>query len=122
MSENTNVTLQVRKEQLDIAKKWIQTGEVKIYKETSVHDKTFTIPITREELVIEQKSLNKDITTDAIRILLNEDEIEFTKQNIALEDVSIYSHQIEDVKHIEATLKREEAKVDISGSPTVIYE
>ena len=38
---------------------------------------------------------------------------------VALEDVSIYKQQIEDIKHIEETLNREAAKVKISGSPKV---
>ena len=62
MTENQDVTVQIREEQLEIAKKMIQTDEVKIYRETSVQQKSFTIPITREELVIEKKTLQHPIT------------------------------------------------------------
>lgn len=120
-----NVTLQIKEEQLDLAKEWMQTGEAKIYKETFTQEKSFTVPVKYEELVIEKKDLtsstpeHKDGPTEVIRILLSEEQVEFTKQRVAIEDVSIYKQQIEDIKHIEETLKREEPKVRISGSPKV---
>ena len=120
MSENENITFKTREEQLSVVKKWIQTGEVKIYKETTVKQKNFTVPITREELVIEKKDLTLGLQAEPIRILLSEDQVEFTKHKVSLEDISIYSEQIEDIKHIEATLKHEEAKVNILGSLTSI--
>ena len=59
-NDNKNVTLQIKEEQLDIAKKWIQTEDVKIYREILIEEKSFTVPIKREELVIEKKSLTSD--------------------------------------------------------------
>ena len=110
-----NVTLQIKEEQLDLVKKWMQTGEVKIYKESFTEGKSFTVPVKREELVIEKKVLasatpeHKDVTTEVIRIVLSEEQVEFTKHRVALEDVSIYKQQIRDIKHIEETLRREES-------------
>ena len=120
-----NVVFQIKQEQLDIAKELIQTGEVKIYRESFTEEKSFTVPVKREELVIEKKTLasatpeNKDMPTEVIRILLSEEQVEFTKRRVALEDVSIYKQQVEDIKHIEELLKKEELKVEISGSPKV---
>ena len=120
-----DVTLQIKQEQLDIAKKWIQTGEVNIYRETFTEEKSFTVPVNREELVIEKKSIDigtsthEDMTKEVIRIPLNEEKIEFTKQRVDLEDVSIYKEQIQDIKHIEETLKCEEPRVKVSGSAKV---
>lgn len=126
---NNNVnstTLQIKKEQLDIAKKWIQTGNVKIHKETFTEEKNFTIPIVHEELVIEKETLSstdvqsKNSATKILHIPLSEEHVEFTKHKVALEDVSIYKQQVEGIKHIEKTLKREKAKIQVSGSPNVI--
>ncbi len=115
-------TFHIKKEQLDIAKEWMQTGEVNIYRETITEDKSFTIPIKREELVIKKRVINsiipghKEMPTEVIRILLNEEHVEFNKHKVNLEDVSVYKQQIEDIKHIEETLKREEPLVKISES------
>lgn len=125
MENDKDVTLQIKEEQLDIAKKWIKTGDVKVYRETFSEDKTFTVPVIREELVIEKTSLpfdnleKKDSETEIIRIPISEEQVEFTKHKVTLEDVSIYKEQIEDMQHIEETLKKEKAKVKISGSPRV---
>ncbi|MBX4259505.1 YsnF/AvaK domain-containing protein [Clostridium estertheticum] len=113
-------TFQIKKEQLDIAKEWLQTGEVNIYRETFTEEKTFTVPVKREELVIKKKVLVSDnseiknMPTEIIRIPLSEEHVEFTKQKVNLEEVSIYKQQIQDIKHIEETLKREALKVKIS--------
>ena len=123
-----NVTLQMKEEELHLAKKWIQTEDVKIYRETFNEEKSFTVPVKHEELVIENKTLAsatseyKYVPTEAIRIRLSEEQVELTKHKVALEDVSIYRQQIKDIKHIEETLKREEAKVEICGSPKVTDE
>lgn len=123
--DDKSVTLQIKEEELDIVKKWIQTGEVKAYRETFCEEKTFTIPIIREELVIEKKffdssaSKEKDISKETIRIPLSEEQVEFTKHKVTLEDVSIYKEQVKDIKHIEEILKKEKANIKIIGSPKV---
>ncbi len=124
-NESKDVTLEIKQEQLDIAKKWIQTGEVKIYREVFMLKKNFTVPVKREELVIERKSIDsvipkqKDVNAEVIRIPLSEERVEFTKHKVDLEDVSIYKQQIEDIKHIEDTLKKELPKIKVHGSPKV---
>ncbi|KMT21928.1 YsnF/AvaK domain-containing protein [Clostridium cylindrosporum] len=120
-----SATLEIKEEQLNIAKKLIKTGEVKIYREEFTEEKSFTIPVIREELVIEKKVLSsnnsklKDSPTETIRIPLSEEQVELTKHKVALEDVSIYKQKIQEIKHIEETLKKEEVKVKVSGSPKV---
>jgi len=117
-----SLTLQIKEEQLDVAKEWIQTGQVKIYREIITENQNFSIPVMREELVIEKKILTSDTPEqenppiETIRITLSEEKIEFTKHSARIEDVSIYKQQVEEIKHIEAKLKKEEAKVKVSGS------
>ncbi len=123
--DSKDVTLQIKEEQLDVAKKWIQTGEVRIYRDSFMEEKSFTVPIKCEELVIEKTALasatseHKDVPTKVIRIRLSEEQVKFAKHKVDLEDVSIYKQKIEEIKHIEETLRKEESKVKISGSPKV---
>jgi uncharacterized protein (TIGR02271 family) len=123
--DSDHVTLQIKEEQLHIAKNLVQTGEVKAYIETFNEEKTFNIPVMRKELVVEKKILTsttpecKEAPQETIRIPISEERVEFTKYNVSLEDISIYKQQIKDIKHIEETLKKEKAKVTISGSPRV---
>ncbi len=122
------MTLRIKEEQLVLAKTWLQTGEVKIYRELLTEEKRFTVSAEYEELVIEKKipasasSAHEDVPTDVIRIRLSEEQINLTKHRVALEDVSIYKQQIEEIKRIEETLKMEKSIIRISGSPPVIDE
>lgn len=117
-----DITLEIKEEQIDIAKKWIKTGEVNIYRKPFMVQKNFTIPITGEELVIEKKLLNtnssenKDTPVENIHIILSEDRVDFTKHRVDLEDVSMYKQQIKEIKHIEQTLKKEKAKINFKQS------
>ena len=121
-SSTIDVTLQLKEEQLVLAKKWIQTGEVKIYRESFTEEKNFTLTVEYEELVIEKKlpfsaTPEQNEPPDVIRIRLSEEQVEFTKRTVSLEDVSIYKQQIEEIQHIEETLRREESAIKILGSP-----
>lgn len=121
-------TIKIKEEQLDIAKRWVETGDVKIYKETYTKEKSFTIPVSCEELVIEKITFpssntgNEDVGKEVIRIPLSEEQIEFRKKNVALENVSVYKEKIEEIKHIEETLNKERVRLKISGSPQIIDE
>lgn len=118
---NKSATLQIKEEQLNITKQWVQTGDVKIHKESFIEEKNFTVPVMREELVIEKEDLTSDKKepTEVIRIPLSEEQVQFTKHKVNLEDVSIYKQHINGINHIEETLKREEATVKVSGFPHV---
>ncbi len=47
-------TIPIREEQLHVNKQVVQTGEVVIHKRVITENKTFTIPVTREEVTIER--------------------------------------------------------------------
>lgn len=49
-------TMQVREETLQVFKQWVQTGEVRIRKRVVTENQTFTVPVTREEVIIERVS------------------------------------------------------------------
>lgn len=124
--DDDKVKLQLREEQLDISRKLIKTGEVTAYKETIIKEKTITVPITHEDLVIEKKTFNDknsgemDIYPETIRIPLSEEQIHITKHKVILENVDIYKHEIQDKQIIEEVLKKENLYVYTSGNPKVI--
>lgn len=126
MSSDNSIKLWLHQEQLDIAKKLIKTAEVSVHMETCTEEKNITVPVIREELVIEKKPLNSeasnnnDEASEIIRIPISKEEIEIVKNKMILEDVSIYTEQIQSVKHIEETIKKEELKVTSTGKCTVV--
>ncbi|MGK3722507.1 YsnF/AvaK domain-containing protein [Priestia megaterium] len=123
---NNSAKLQLHEEKLDISKKWIKTGEVAIHKEVFTEEKTITIPVIHEELIIEKKVLdaeNPDQTgehTEIIRIPISEERIEVIKHPTVLEDVAIYKRQFQETKSVTETLKKEKTHMEITGKPEVV--
>lgn len=120
-----NARLQLREEQLEISKELVHTADIKSHKEVITEEKTITVPITREELVIEKRELDHNDAgeyEEIMRIPVTEEKIDVQKIPVKLEDVSIYTNEYEEIEHIEETLKREEAHVETSGNVKVIEE
>ena len=107
-------TLQLREEQLEIKKKRVQIGEVKVHKEVVEEQKTFTVPIKREVLVIEAGN------EEELRIPLKEEEIEINKHPVQVNEVLVTKRQIEEIKQIKEKLKKETAQVYVTGDADVI--
>lgn len=112
--------LKLREEQIDISKKWIQTGEVTVHKEVLTQEKNITVPVTHEELVIEKKVLDEPVHTETIRIPISEERIEITKHPVILEDVEIKKRQFQEIETVKQTLKKEKLHLETTGNPQVI--
>src|SRR3954447_9007144 len=107
-------TLQLREEQIEIKKERVQTGEVKVRKEVVEEQKTVTVPIKREEMVVEVGD------EEELRIPLKEEEIEISKHPVQVNEVSITTRQIKEMKQIKEKLKKETAHVAVEGNADVI--
>jgi uncharacterized protein (TIGR02271 family) len=114
-----NGNFKLREERLDISKEIVQTTEVNFHTESFTEEKTFTVPVTREELVIEKRFLPEG-KTEIIRIPIKEERVEIVKHPVALEDVTYHIEEFQENKCIEETLKKEKLKVQTEGSATVI--
>ncbi|MDF2591002.1 MAG: hypothetical protein K0S75_468 [Clostridia bacterium] len=118
--------LQLREEQLEISKELVQTAEVTSHKEAITEEKTITVPVTREELVIEKRSFDNDASntdgksSEIMRIPLTEEQIEVVKNPVKLEEVSIYKNQYDEIEHIEETLKKEISHIETTGNVKVV--
>ncbi|GCE07356.1 YsnF/AvaK domain-containing protein [Dictyobacter aurantiacus] len=53
----------LRKEEVHVRKQWVTTGEIRVHKRVITEQRTFTIPVTREEVFIERLSGNADPAT-----------------------------------------------------------
>jgi len=118
--------LLLRKEELDINKSSVQKGEVEFGKEIISEQKTVDVPITREEVVIERRALNNEqsdspITDqETIRIPVSEEIVDVNKRTVVTGEISAHKRNINDTKHIDETLRREEALVNKIGNPDVV--
>ncbi|HVJ48863.1 YsnF/AvaK domain-containing protein [Desulfitobacterium sp.] len=127
-TNNEDATLLLRKEELNIDKSSVQTGEVELSKEIIEEQKIVDVPIKREEVVIERRTLNNEqsdspITDEeTIRIPVSEERVEVDKRTVVSGEISAHKRDVEDTKHIDETLKREEARVNKIGNPDLVDE
>jgi uncharacterized protein (TIGR02271 family) len=118
-------TLELHKEELQITKNMIKTADVKVYKKTFTEEKQITVPLTREELIIEKKVLDPngaEPQIEIIRIPIVEERIEVTKKPVILENVEISKNQFEEMIHLNETLKEEKINIETIGDIKVREE
>jgi uncharacterized protein (TIGR02271 family) len=114
--------LQLREEQLDVDKRQVQAGEVRVRKEVVSEQRSIDVPVTREEVVIERHpvsgreasagSIGED---EEIRIPLMEEEVDVQKRAVVREEVGLGKRKVQDTKNVSETVRREEARVDSEG-------
>ena len=124
-------TITVREEVLQTHKLLIETGEVVVRKEVITEEKTITVPVSREELVIERRPIppqssdqpvqEGQILDEALkdgktlRIVLHEEQVRVEKYPVVKEEVFISKRQIEETKPFSDTVKREEIHIERVG-------
>ena len=105
----------LREEQLDISKKKVKNAEVSMHTESLTEEKKITVPVIRQELVIENKVLETD-ETETIRIPISEERVEVVKYPVLLENVAISQRQFQDTECIEETLRKEKLHLETTGN------
>lgn len=125
-SNDDDKKLRLHKEELDIAKNNVKKGEVELSKEIIEEHKAVDIPVKREEVVIERKSLNNEASDapitdeETIKIPVSEEKVDVGKHTVVTGEVSAHKRAIEDTEHVDETLKHEEARINTTGDPNVI--
>ena len=125
----------VREEELSVHKQLVETGEIIIHKEVITEDKTITVPVSREELVIERRPASTQASDptlnegeklsealsdgEMLRIVLHEEQVHVEKQTVVKEEILISKRQVQETKHIEETLRREEAHIERVGDVNI---
>jgi uncharacterized protein (TIGR02271 family) len=113
---------------LQAHKQLVATGEVVIHKKVITEEKTITVPITREEVVIERRPGSGELPAQPVnegenleealkdggtlRIVVREEQIRVEKYPVVKEEIVISKRQNQESKHISDTVKREEAHLE----------
>ncbi len=111
--------IQLLGEVLRVHKDRIQRGEVTIRKEVVTESQTVEVPVTREELVIERRSVEGTTPasgqigdTGEIRIPLTEERPSVDKSTVVREEVSVGKRNVEDARTISEEVRHEDLVVD----------
>ena len=115
-------TVKLREEQLQVNKERVQTGEVEIGKRVVEEKKTMDVPVTREEVLIERRPVNRPsdtpIGTDAgrtIEVPVTEERVNVDKQTFVREEIGVQKRVEQDTVPVNETVRREEAVINRTG-------
>jgi len=118
-------TFKVREEQLNVTKRPVETGEVRVRKEVHTEQKTIQVPVTREEIVVERHAVSGqdrggDIgRNEEIRIPVREEQVQVEKTAVVKEEVTVGKRKVQDTKEVSGTVRKEEIKVEEKGDVDV---
>lgn len=136
-----NATLELKEEELYARKYPVQVGEVLIRKEVVTEVRSIEVPVTRQEIVIERKPVERrpmdtvefagspdrleellaqrlrDLPPgQAIRVPIVEDEVVVQTRPVVVEELAIGKRVVEETRRFEGEVKREVARVHTEGN------
>jgi uncharacterized protein (TIGR02271 family) len=121
--------LQLVEERLRIHKRPEERGEVKLRKDVVTEQKSVEVPVSHEELVIERHPTSGEQPARGgfegqkeIRVPLREEKVQVEKQPVVKEEVSVGKRQVQDVKHVADTVRKEQMRVEREGEADVRQE
>ena len=140
-----NQTIQIREETLQTFKQWVQTGEVRVHKRVVTENKTFTVPVSREEIIIERYPAPNQMagtgTThtgesiqdgsgnegtivplavgEAMTIFLREEQVHIEKVPVFVEQVTLTKRVIQEMRPIHEMVRKEQVHIEPLGNVTV---
>lgn len=123
-SDRADRTVELKEEKLRTRKEKVETGDVTLRKEVHTERQTVTVPVEREELVIERRSANrpasgKDISTEEIRIPLSEEHVRVSKDTVVQEEVTVGKRKVRDTETVAGDVRKEELVVESDGKAKV---
>jgi uncharacterized protein (TIGR02271 family) len=108
-------TLKLHEERLKVNKTSESAGEARVRKEVHTEHQQVTVPVQREELVIERHAVNKTVSGDPIRaedrevrIPLKEEKVTVGKETVLKEEVSVGKRTVTENKTVSADVRKEE--------------
>jgi uncharacterized protein (TIGR02271 family) len=120
--DETGRVIQLKEEQLR-ADKEVDRGEVDIRKEVHTEQRQLTVPVEREEVVIERRpaggKASGEMRTEEIRIPVKEERVKVSKEPVVREEVSVGKRKVRETRTVSGTVRKEELKVDSKGGAKV---
>jgi len=117
-------TMQLKEEELHVSKHPVKKGEVEVRKEVVTEQRHITVPVQREEVVIERKPVSGraaagDMHADQVRIPVTEEEVDVHKETKVKEEVSVGKRKVTGTETVGGTVRKEQLRVEEQGDVEV---
>jgi uncharacterized protein (TIGR02271 family) len=134
-SKKEEMRIPLMEEEAGIEKVSRETGHVRIHKTVKIEEKHFTVPVTREDVVIERVSASGDeeaselaFQEQTLDLPLHEEDLRVTKRSHVREEIVVHPVLQAVEKEASASLRHEEAEIEdtrgrtagssLEGAPT----
>ena len=111
---------------LRAVKQKVEKGEIRLRKDIVSENQTISVPVTREEVVVEQVSagearpLSGTIGDEGeIRIPVSEERVSVVKEPVVTGEVRVQKRAVQDNQQVSDTVRHEEVRVEKQGSVDV---
>lgn len=117
--------LKLRAEQLQVYKQPVQTGEVGIHKEVVSEQQNIDVPVTHEEVYIEQRAGSGQVSDtpigedETVRVPVSAEQVQTNKQTVETGEVALGKRAVQGTQRVSDTVRREEARVERQGDVNV---
>jgi uncharacterized protein (TIGR02271 family) len=122
-------TVQLREEELRARTTPVETGRVQVGKEVVEEERSFEVPVSREEVYVERKPGGRrpadapiDEREETIRVPVHEERVEVEKRPVVTEEVEVGKRTVRDTRQVSGTVRREELRTDKEGDVPVTDE
>jgi len=117
-------TVRLHEERLKVDKERVQTGDVKVRTEVRTEHQTITVPVEKEEVVIERHPVHGaatggEVKAQEIRIPVREEKVHVAKETVVKEEVSVGTRKVQGTETVSADVRKEELKVEQQGEARV---
>jgi uncharacterized protein (TIGR02271 family) len=118
--------LRLREEELIPRKQSVETGQVRLGKEVVSEQRTLEVPVTREEVTIERRPVERrpsdkpiEETPRTIEVPVREEHVEVEKQPVVYEEVGVRKEQVTQTELVSGQVRREEARIEGAGDVSI---
>lgn len=119
-------TVQLREEELQARKQSVEAGQVRIGKEVVEEQKTLQVPVTREEVTVQRRSVarqpsDKPIEAggETIEVPVRQEQVSVEKRPVVTEEIEVGKRQVQQTQQVSGTVRREEARIEGQGDVDV---
>ncbi|NVI98389.1 YsnF/AvaK domain-containing protein [Myxococcus sp. AM009] len=117
-----DVTIPLHREEVDVLKRDVQAGEVRVHKDVVEEDREVDVPVRRERVRVERRdvspgrpAMNASFQEETVVVPLRAEEVEVQKRAVVDEEVVIHKDEVDEQRHISEHVRREEVDIRTEG-------
>ena len=124
--QSADDVIQLREEEIHVNKETVQAGEVVVGKRVVEEQKTMTVPVSHEEVVVTRRAVDRP--TDAsdigdanmeVKVAVMAEQVSTSKTARVVEEVEVGTRTVEEQRTITDTVRKEKLDLDTDGNVDV---